>query len=70
MKQFNIFDYLDVVGLARDLDLKQDTFWNLEKIDNSGTFTIEEDVENDDMRFAFITNEKLKEAENQERFRN
>ena len=42
MKQFNIFDYLDVKGLEKDLELDMEKDWILNKIDDRGTFTIEE----------------------------
>jgi len=43
MKQkriFNIFDYLDIKGLAKDLELNTDEMWILEKVDDRGTFKV------------------------------
>jgi len=39
-EDFNIFDYLDIESLAKDLKLNTDEMWILEKVDDRGTFKV------------------------------
>ena len=40
LKQFNIFDYLDIKGMTKDLELDEDEDWILKKVDDRGTFIV------------------------------